>query len=57
MFAPVLGHRLVLSPAFLAESRGAPRDELLETLTARCVELAPPSRARARGHEESSRPS
>ena len=29
LFAPVLGHRMVLAPTFLAETRGAPRDELL----------------------------
>ena len=29
MFAPVLGHRLVFSPAFIAESRGRSRDEIL----------------------------
>src|SRR6266702_5073213 len=32
LFAPVLGHRIVLSPTFLAETRGAPRDELLRIL-------------------------
>jgi len=41
LFAPVLGHRLVLAPAFLAESRGAPRDELLRRVADRCLELAP----------------
>ena len=30
MFAPVLGHRLVFSPSFIAESRGRSRDEILE---------------------------
>ena len=41
LFAPVLGHRMVLAPAFLAETRGAPRDELLRIVAARCLELAP----------------
>jgi MoxR-like ATPase len=56
LFAPVLGHRVVLATAFLAETRGAPRDELLETLAGRCVEIAPVPELAA-GHEESSRPS
>ena len=56
LFAPVLGHRVVLAPTFLAETRGAPRDELLETLAARCVQLAPVPELLP-GHEESSRPS
>ena len=41
LFSPVLGHRIVLAPAFLAEARGAPREELLERVTRRCLELAP----------------
>ncbi len=56
LFAPVLGHRVVLAPAFLAETRGAPREELLATLAARCVEIAPVPELAA-GHEEPSRPS
>ena len=56
LFAPVLGHRIVLAPAFLAETRGAPREELLETLAARCVEIAPVPEL-ATEHEEPSRPS
>ncbi|HZO62568.1 MAG TPA: AAA family ATPase [Gaiellaceae bacterium] len=42
MFAPVLGHRLVFSPAFIAESRGRSRDEILLEVYGRCVEVAPP---------------
>ena len=42
MFAPVLGHRLVFSPAFVAESRGRSRDEILVDVYRRCAELAPP---------------
>jgi MoxR-like ATPase len=64
LFAPVLGHRMVLSPAFLAETRGAPRDELLGILARRCLEIAPPpelptagDRAQADESRELSRPS
>ncbi|HEY7691346.1 MAG TPA: MoxR family ATPase [Gaiellaceae bacterium] len=42
MFTPVLGHRLVFSPAFIAESRGRSRDEILDDVFRRCVEVAPP---------------
>ncbi len=42
MFAPVLGHRLVFSPSFIAESRGRSRDEIVNEVYGRCVELAPP---------------
>src|SRR4051794_4065679 len=41
MFAPVLGHRLVFSPSFIAESRGRSRDEILVDVYRRCTELAP----------------
>ena len=41
LFAPVLGHRMVLSPGFLAEARGAPRDELLAILARQCLVIAP----------------
>jgi MoxR-like ATPase len=42
MFAPVLGHRLVFSPSFIAESRGRSREEILIDVYRRCAELAPP---------------
>jgi MoxR-like ATPase len=42
MFAPVLGHRLVFSPSFVAESRGRSRDEILLDVYRRCIEIAPP---------------
>jgi len=42
MFAPVLGHRLVFSPSFVAESRGRSRDEILIDVYRRCAESAPP---------------
>jgi MoxR-like ATPase len=42
MFAPVLGHRLVFAPSFIAESRGRSRDEILLEVYRRCAELSPP---------------
>jgi MoxR-like ATPase len=44
LFVPVLGHRLVLSPTFLAETRRLTREETLELVRRRCFELAPPPR-------------
>src|SRR6476619_2459533 len=49
MFAPVLGHRLVFSPSFIAESRGRSRDEILVDVYRRCIELAPPPDAASSG--------
>ena len=45
-----------VSPTFLAETRGAPRDELLRILARRCLELAPLPELPLH-HEEPSRPS
>src|SRR5262245_58829548 len=42
MFAPVLGHRLVFSPTFIAEARGRTRDEIVDEVYGRCIEVAPP---------------
>jgi MoxR-like ATPase len=42
MFSPVLGHRLVFSPSFIAEARGRSRAEILHELYRRCARLAPP---------------
>jgi MoxR-like ATPase len=42
LFLPVLGHRLLLTPAFLAETRGLAPGEALALVRARCFELAPP---------------
>jgi MoxR-like ATPase len=42
MFTPVLGHRLVFSPSFVAESRGRSREEILLEVYGRCAEVAPP---------------
>jgi MoxR-like ATPase len=42
LFLPVLGHRLVLTSAYIAESRALARTELLEQIRGRALELAPP---------------
>jgi MoxR-like ATPase len=42
LFLPVLGHRLVLTSAFLAERRTLGRAQLLEQIRQRAFELAPP---------------
>lgn len=42
LFLPVLGHRLLLTASFLAETRSLGRAETLATIRARCLELAPP---------------
>jgi MoxR-like ATPase len=42
MFAPVLGHRIVFAPSFIAEARGRSREALLLELYGRCTEIAPP---------------
>jgi len=44
LFLPVLGHRLLLSPGYLAETRNLTRDEALAHIKARCLELVPPPR-------------
>jgi len=41
LFLPVLGHRLLLSFSYLAETRGRSRDDVLETIRDRTLELAP----------------
>jgi MoxR-like ATPase len=41
LFVPVLGHRLLLSAAYVAETRALARDEPLERIRERCLELAP----------------
>ena len=41
LFLPVLGHRLLLGVSYLAETRGLSRDEALETIRERCLQLAP----------------
>jgi MoxR-like ATPase len=42
LFLPVLGHRLLLSPSFLAETRALGREEALARIKDRCLELTPP---------------
>ena len=44
LFIPVLGHRLVLRPAYLAEMRELSYAEALLRLRDACLELAPPPR-------------
>jgi MoxR-like ATPase len=42
LFLPVVGHRLLLTASFLAETRALGRDEALGRIRARCLELVPP---------------
>jgi MoxR-like ATPase len=42
LFLPVLGHRLLLTSAAIAETRALGRDQLLEQIRRRTFELAPP---------------
>ncbi len=42
LFLPVLGHRLLLTPSFVAETRTLGRDEALRRIKERCLALAPP---------------
>ncbi|HEY1777864.1 MAG TPA: MoxR family ATPase [Solirubrobacteraceae bacterium] len=42
LFVPVLGHRLLLTAAYAAETRALTQDEALEQIRKRCLELAPP---------------
>ena len=41
LFLPVLGHRILVTTAFLAETRGLGREAALERIRARSFELAP----------------
>jgi MoxR-like ATPase len=42
LFLPVLGHRLLLTPSFVAETRTVGRAEALRQIKERCLALAPP---------------
>ena len=42
LFLPVLGHRLLLTASYLAETRTLGREEALGRIRDRCFELAPP---------------
>ncbi|HEY7968229.1 MAG TPA: MoxR family ATPase [Solirubrobacteraceae bacterium] len=42
LFLPVLGHRILLTASYLAETRALAREETLARVMARCLELAPP---------------
>jgi MoxR-like ATPase len=44
LFVPVLGHRLLLSPSYLAETRGLSRDEVLTNLRDEAFSRVPPPR-------------
>jgi MoxR-like ATPase len=41
LFGPVLGHRILFTPSFLAANRRTDRDEALAQVFGRCAELAP----------------
>lgn len=42
LFLPVLGHRLLLTASYYAETHALGRDAALDEIRARCLELAPP---------------
>ena len=42
LFLPVLGHRLILTASFIAETRSLGRTDALEVIRTRCLELAAP---------------
>jgi MoxR-like ATPase len=42
LFLPILGHRLVLTSAYAAETRSLARDEALAQVKERCLAIAPP---------------
>jgi MoxR-like ATPase len=42
LFLPVLGHRLLLTPSYLAETRTLGRHQALNQIKQRCLQLAPP---------------
>ena len=41
LFLPIIGHRIVFTPTFLAEARRLGRDEALESFRRQCLELVP----------------
>src|SRR5262249_3074046 len=44
LFIPVLGHRVMLAPSYLAETRSLTRSEALAQIKRRCLELVPAPR-------------
>jgi MoxR-like ATPase len=42
LFLPVLGHRVLLTASYIAETRALARDEALAAIKERCLEIAPP---------------
>ena len=57
LLLPVLGHRIVFAPAFLATARRIGRDAALGDFASRCLEAAPPPRAPLRAASDSGRAS
>ncbi len=41
LFVPVIGHRLMLTPTFVAQTRAESRDEMFRQIRDRCFELEP----------------
>jgi MoxR-like ATPase len=41
LFGPVIGHRVLLAPAYLAGTRHLRREQVVSDLWERCLELAP----------------
>src|SRR5581483_1576934 len=44
LFVPVLGHRLMLAPSYLAETRNLTRDEVLQRIRQQCLDRVPAPR-------------
>jgi MoxR-like ATPase len=44
LFIPVLAHRLMITPVYLAETRSVSRDEMLQRIRSRCLDAAPAPR-------------
>jgi MoxR-like ATPase len=42
LFLPVLGHRLMLAPSYVAAMRSSSRDEIFDRIWERCLAAAPP---------------
>jgi MoxR-like ATPase len=54
LFTPVIGHRLILAPTYLAQTRNLSREEVLGAIRERCLEIAPPPRPDWDGEEAGS---
>lgn len=42
LFVPVIGHRMLLTSAYIASMRGTAREDVLRAIRERCREIAPP---------------